>query len=214
MAKREFPSSDSKISTSRRALLRGLTIAPVAASATASPWSGALASLHRHYEDEPARLERTKEGRSISRFRYHNAERWMTTLEAGFFAEPRFTQQALHQAGFVCQQALCAYLLDVGFADEWNAQHIKQDIAKALAYANACGFGHDCPDMERLAAVLSPYWKWGYHYDDWEEHRPRTGGFIPATITPLVRALVDRVHDVTGHPRPKGSQRRPQEARS
>ncbi|PZR56773.1 MAG: hypothetical protein DI537_54215, partial [Stutzerimonas stutzeri] len=80
MAKREFPSSDSKISTSRRALLRGLTIAPVAASAITSPWAKALASLHQRYDDEPATLARTKEGRSISRFRYHNAERrWSLT---------------------------------------------------------------------------------------------------------------------------------------
>lgn len=202
------------VSKSRRAVLRGLTVAPVAASAVASPWGGALALLHQRYEDEPASLERTKEGRSMSRFRYHNAERWTTTLEADFFAETRRAKEALHQAGFVAQQALCAYLLDIGFADTWNAHHIKQDIAKALAYANACGFGHDCPDMARLAVVLSPYWKWGYHYDDWEEDRPHTGGFIPATIKPLVRALVDRVHDVTGHPRPKECQRRPQQARS
>ncbi|KEZ21173.1 hypothetical protein CP98_00623 [Sphingobium yanoikuyae] len=200
------------VSKSRRALLRGLAVAPVAASVVASPWGGTLAALHRRYDDEPAMMERTKEGRSISRFRYHNAERWMTTLAADFLTEPRFAQEALHRAGFVTQQALCAYLLDIGFSDAWNARHIKQDIAKALAYANACGFGHGCPDMTRLAVILSPYWKWGYHYDDWEEDRPRTGGFIPATITPLVRALVDRVHDVTGHPRPKGCQRRRQEA--
>jgi hypothetical protein len=202
------------VSKSRRALLCGLAIAPVAASAIASPWEDTLGALHRRYEDEPAKLERTKEGRSISRFRYHNAERWMTTLEADFLIEPRFAREALHHAGFVTQQALCAYLLDIGFADACNASHIKQYIAKALAYSNACGFGHDCPDMARLAGVLSPYWKWGYHYADWEENRPRTGGFIPATITPLVRTLVDRVHDVTGHPRPKGCQRRPQEVRS
>ena len=207
-------SSDSQISTSRRELLRGLAVAPVAASVVATPWGGTLAALHRRYDDEPARIERTKEGRSMSRFRYHNAERWMATLEADFLIEPRFVKEALRQAGFVTQQALCSYLLDMGFADAWNASHIKQDIAKALAYANACGFAHDCPDMARLATVLSPYWKWGYHYADWEEDRPRTGGFIPATITPLVRALVDRVHDVTGHPRPKGCQRRPQGARS
>ncbi|WP_426386936.1 hypothetical protein [Sphingobium sp. R-21] len=202
------------VSKSRRALLRGLTIAPVAASVVASPWGGALAELHQRYEDQPATLARTKGGRTISRFRYHNAERWMLALGSNFLAEPRRAKEALHQAGFVTQQALCAYLLDVGFADAWNASYIKQDIAKALAYANACGFGHDCPDMAQLALVLSPYWKWGYHYDDWEEDRPHTRGFIPATIKPLVRALVDRVHDVTGHPRPKGCQRRPQEARS
>ncbi|WP_010337701.1 hypothetical protein [Sphingobium yanoikuyae] len=214
MAKLEYPSSESNSGTSRRALLRGLAVAPVAMPMIASPWGDALAALHRRYEDEPAKLMRTKDGRSISRFRYHNAERrWMLT-DIVAFPESRFTNPALHFAGFVCQQALCAYLLDVGFADEWNAQHIKQDIAKALAYANACGFGHDCADMARLTVVLSPYWKWGYHYDVWEEDRPQTGGFIPATIKPLVRALVDRVHDVTGHSRPKGCQRRAQEARS
>ncbi|GBH32555.1 hypothetical protein MBESOW_P3786, partial [Sphingobium xenophagum] len=72
------------VSKSRRALLRGLAFAPVAASVISSPWGGALGALHQQYEYEPAKLERTKEGRSISRFRYHNAERWMTTLEADF----------------------------------------------------------------------------------------------------------------------------------
>lgn len=105
--------SDSQISTSRRELLRGLAVAPMAASVVASPWGGTLAALHRRYDDEPAKIERTKEGRSMSRFRYHNAERWMTTLEANFLADPRFTREALHQAGFVTQQALCAYLLDM-----------------------------------------------------------------------------------------------------
>jgi len=202
-------------STSRRALLRGLTIAPVAASAIVSPWGEALASLHRRYDDEPATLTRTREGRSVSRFRYHNAERscWLM-MGPGFFSNPRHAPQVLHQAGFVLQQALCAYLLDMGIADAWNARHIKQDIAKALAYANATGLAHNCPDMARLAIVLSPYWKWGYHYDDWEEDRPRTGGFVPATITPLVRALLERVHDVTGHPRPKGCDRVRQAVRS
>jgi hypothetical protein len=192
--------------TSRRTLLRGLTVAPVAAVSLSvlSPRSHALTSLHRRYDDEPARLERTKEGRSTSRFRYHNAERSCQLMETGLFADPRYAPETLHRAGFVLQQALCAYLLDMGFTDAWNARHIKQDIAKALAYANAAGLGHDCPDMARLAVILSPYWKWGYHYDAWEEDRPDTGGFLPATITPLVRALLERVHDVTGHPRPAG----------
>jgi len=202
------------VSTSRRTLLRGLTIVPVAAPAIASPWAKALASLHQHYEDEPATLARSKEGRRISRFRYHNAERrWMLT-DIVAFPKSDFINPALHFADFVCQQALCAYLLEMGFADEWNASHIKRDIAKALAYANACGLAHDYPDMALLAVVLSPYWKWGYHYDEWEEDRNRMGGFVPATIKPLVRALVDRVHDVTAHPRARGGQRRSNGARS
>lgn len=200
--------------TSRRALLRGLTVAPVTMSAIAAPWDKTLASLHQRYDDESVTLVRTKEGRSISRFRYHNAERFSQLMGGSSFCQPSYAPEVLHRAGFVCEQALCAYLLDMGFADDWNARHIKQDIAKVLAYANACGFGHDCADMARLAVVLSPFWKWGYHYDDWEPDRPSTGGFVPATITPLVRALLDRVHDVTGHSRPKGCDRRQREARS
>jgi hypothetical protein len=106
----------------------------------------------------------------------------------------------LHQAGGVAKLALCAHLLDVGFPDDWNAAHIRQDIAKALAYANATGFGHDCPDMARLATILTPYWKWGYPHligdppmDD--------GGFTPDRVRPLIRVLLDRVADVTGHQR-------------
>jgi hypothetical protein len=67
--------------------------------------------------------------------------------------------------------------------------------------------------MARLAAVLSPYWKWGYHYGPWDQGRPDTGGFVPETIVPLARTLLDRVHDLTGHPRPKGWHRERQEAR-
>ncbi|WP_371431959.1 hypothetical protein [Novosphingobium sp.] len=199
--------------TSRRALLQAFTVTPIAVPLIAPPWTKALAAVHRRYDDAPATLQRTKQGRSISRFRYHNAERSCLLLEAGFFSDPRFVRQTLHQAGSIAQQALCAYLLDIGFADPWNARQIRQDIAKALAYANATGLGHHCPDMARLASVLSPYWKWGYHYDSWEE-QPDRDGFTPATIIPLVRALVDRVHDVTGHRAPSGCRRVQREARS
>jgi hypothetical protein len=214
MEKIEYPDRESQGGTSRRALLRGLAVAPVAVSGIVPPWGDALAALHRRYDDQPATLARTKEGRAVSRFRYHNAERRWMLVEIVPFLDTRYPNDAPHLAGFVCQQALCAYLLDMGFADDWNARHIRQDIAKALAYANACGLAHDCPDMARLAVALSPYWKWRHHYDPWDEDRPNTGGFVPATIMPPVRALLDRVHDVTGHPRPKGWRRDRQERRS
>lgn len=204
MSKLENCSPESKSSTSRRSVLLRLAVAPVSVTVVASPWAKSLTPLHSGYEDEQTKLRRTKAGRSTSRFRYQSAEKWMASLEIGLLAEPRFARETLHQVGFVAQQALCAYLLDVGFADAWNAQHIKQDIAKALAYANASGFAHDCIEMARLATVLSPYWKWGYHYDQWDKDKPDTGGFVPATIIPLMRTLLDRVHDLTGHPRPKG----------
>jgi hypothetical protein len=211
MTSPDSPLNDSRSGPSRRALLGGLTIAPVAASAIGSPWTEALAKLGDRYGDHPATLVRTREGRSLSRDRYHMAEIEMESVEAGFFSQPRHTRIALHRAGSIAKLALCAHLLDVGFADAWNARHIQQDIAKALAYANATGFGHDCPDMAHLAVILTPYWKWGYPrligdppIDD--------GGFTPDRVRPLMRALLDRVHDVTGHPRSNGW-RRHREAR-
>ncbi|NML89160.1 hypothetical protein HHL26_08790 [Sphingobium sp. TB-6] len=211
MSLRNCPPLDSRIVTSRRALLHGLTVAPITASTIASPWATALASLHQRYEDEPATLVRTKTGRALSRDRYDSAEIALAPIEAGFFAQ--HVRVTLHQAGAIAKLALCAYLLDIGFPDDWNAAHIQQDIAKALAYANATGFGHDCPDMARLAVILSPYWKWGYPHligdppiDD--------GGFTPDRVRPLVRALLDRVADGTGHPRPQGFERRQREVQS
>lgn len=204
MAVEDFTSGDSTGGTSRRDVLRGLTVAPVAASAITSPWAKALATLHDRYEDAPALLRRSREGREISHDRYHSAEIAFTGIEAGFFADPRHIRTTLHQAGAVAKLALCAHLLDVGFADEWNAEHIRQDIAKALAYANATGFGHDCPEMARLAVILTPYWKWGYPHligdppmDD--------GGFMHNQVRTLIRALLDRVREVTGHPLPSGA---------
>ncbi len=99
----------------------------------------------------------------------------------------------------------------MGVADAWCAQNLRQDISKALAYANATGLGHDCPEMARLAVILTPYWKWNYPVligdpptDD--------GGFTTGEVRHLTRALLERVHDVTGHRRPKGWARRQREA--
>lgn len=201
-------------STSRRALLGAFTTVPVAmrSSPSASPWAKALAALHDRYEDAPA-LRRSREGRRISRDRFNSAEIAFMGIEAGFFADPRHIRTTLHQAGAIAKLALCAHLMDVGFADAWNAEHIRQDIAKALAYANATGFGHDCPEMARLAVILSPYWKWGYPHligdppmDD--------GGFTHDRVRALIHALLARVADVTGHQRPKGCERFDREARS
>ncbi|MGH6616714.1 hypothetical protein [Sphingomonas sp.] len=206
MTSRDLAPGDSIGGTSRRALLSRLVAIPVAVPAIASPWTEALAALHERYEDAPALLRRSREGRSLSRDRYHCAEISFSPIEAGFFSDLRYVRETLHQAGGIAKLALCAHLLDVGFPDAWNAEHIRQDIAKALAYANTTGFGHVCPDLARLAVILSPYWKWGYPHligdppmDD--------GGFTPDQVRPLIRTLLDRVHDVTGHPRPAGLRR-------
>lgn len=208
----DFLPNDSPVEaqTSRRAMLTALAAAPAALVApVAAPWEQALTLLHNQYDDEPAALVRTKERRSLSRFRYHNAEAFFESLDQGFFDR---RDEMLYQSGIVVQLALTSHLLDVGFSDRWNAANIRLDVAKGLAYANATGFAHSCLDMARLAAVLSPYWKWG-HAHRYDQPRPDDGGLTIGEVRPLLRALLDRVHDVTGHPRPSGQRSSPQEAR-
>lgn len=189
---------------SRRTLLRGVAVAPIPTMIMVSPWDEKLAALNQQYDDEPARLERTKRNRSLSRSRYHKAEHWAVIMDAGFLAGPDCIRSVLHVAGFVAQQALEAYFLDIGFAGEWIARRIGQDVAKALSYANATGFGHHRRDMARLAVVLSPYCKWGRPFDPSVRDQPDIGHFVQGTISPLVHDLLDHVQAVTGHSRPKG----------
>lgn len=210
---RNIPADDSAMGspTSRRALLSAFAAAPAAALAAPviSPWDHALTLLHNRYDDEPAALVRTRERRSLSRFRYRNAETFFESLDRGFYDR---RDEMLYQSGIVAQLALTSHLLDVGFSDRWNARHVRLDIAKGLAYANATGFAHNCPDMARLAAVLSPYWKWG-HAHQFDQPRPDDGGYTLDAVRPILRALLDRVRDVTGHPRPGRSRHRQREAR-
>lgn len=147
--------------------------------------------------------------RSLSRFRYHNAESFFESLGRGFYDR---SDEMLYQSGMVAQLALSAHLLDVGFSDAWNARHIRLDVGKGLAYANATGFAHHCPDMTRLTAVLSPYWKWG-HVHRFGKPRPDDGAFTIEEVRTILRALLDRAHDVTGHPRPNGWRRCPDRTR-
>ena len=213
MTSHDLPANDSlgESHTSRRSLLRALSAAPVAALTVpvVSPWDGVLASLYEDHGDDPAMLIRTKEGRGLSRFRYHRAE--------GFYPgrEPRSASEwrsFLYFAGITAQLALSAHLLDVGFDDQWCAAHIGLRVAKALAYANATGLGHDCPDMARLAVVLSPYNKWN-EVRLIGEPSSDDGGFTATQVCSLLRALLERVHDVTGQPRPNGWRRNRRDAR-
>ncbi|MGY4396452.1 hypothetical protein ACVWZA_001632 [Sphingomonas sp. UYAg733] len=205
MTARNLSPDDSSIAsrTSRRALLRALTATPVAVSVVTSPWGEALATLHREHDDEPAAPCRSRAGRRLSRVRYHRAESFFETLEAGILTRKR---EVLYHSGIVAQLALSAHLLDIGFEDRWCARHIGLRVAKSLAYANATGLGHDCPDMARLAGALTPYWKWNQPRFP-EEPEQDDGGFTANQIRPLLRALLDHVHRVTGHPRPRGWRR-------
>ncbi len=190
--------------TSRRALLGALTSVPVAALAvpTTSPWTKTLTKFDDYHGDQLPDLVRSKDGRSLSRFRYHNAESFFLGVEKGIVRHPA---DRLYQIGIVLQLGLSSHLLDVGFADAWCARHVGLSIARSLAHANATGLGFEAADMKLLAAILSPYSRW-------RNAGPRDIApdfpFSAEEVQTLTRALLDRVHQVTGHPRPRGWQRR------
>lgn len=179
--------------TSRRRLLTAIAVAPVVIS---SPWDAAIAALP--YHDEPVVLRRTRAGRSDSRFRYHNAESFFLGIEKGIVRDPR---DRLYQTGIVLQLGLSSHLLDVGFTDRWCARHVGLHITRSLAYANATGFGFELAEFDLLAAILSPYSKWRFPQSREQiEDLP----FTPEQMRMLTRVLLDHVHHVTGHLRPRG----------
>ncbi|WP_082384352.1 hypothetical protein [Erythrobacter sp. SG61-1L] len=187
--------------TSRRSLLRAIAAAPAVAAA---PWGEALTPLYESYGDAAATVVRSREGRAFSRQRYHVAEGFFPTEQPqGRLAWQTF----LYRSGIAAQLALSSHLLDIGFTDEWCARNIGLRVAKSLAYANATGLGHNCPEMARLALVLTPYHRWNQVRPSGQSE-PDDGGFTPAQVRVCLRALLDRVHDVTGHPRPRGWERR------
>lgn len=191
-----------RLFASRRALLGIFAAAPVT---VLTPWEPALGRLHESFGDEPANLRRTKEGRRLSRSRYHNAEAFFAGVEDGRVRHR--ADDRLYQTGIAIQLGLSAHLLDVGFDDRWCARHVGLRVAKSLAYANATGLGHDDPDLDRLAAVLTPYYKWNQPRI-WGEPEPDDGGFAAAQICRVTRTLLNHLHDVTGHSRPSGWGRR------
>src|SRR3546814_341709 len=153
--------------------------------------------------DEPTALRRTSEGRSASDSRYHNAEEFFSSIEEGFH---RDRSNLLYQTGIVMQLGLSAHLLDIGFDDRWCAQNLGHRVAKSLAYAHATGLGYEGPEIELLAAVLTPYWKWNSLSQIQAKEngtKPKDGPFSRDDICCLTRALLDHVRYVTGHPRPE-----------
>jgi len=183
--------------TTRRALLGLLGSSPaVAVAASAPPGATALSALGQEWNDEAAILQRTKEGRSLSEFRYHNAESFFAGIDKGIV---RDRCDLLYQTGIVMQLGISSHLLDVGFDDHWCARHIGLKVAKSLAYANATGFDHDNPDINLLAAILTPYGKWR---NPLMREGADDGPFTARQIRCIARTLLDRVRDVTGHSRP------------
>jgi hypothetical protein len=183
------------IETSRRAFLGVLSSTPLLGLAAgdvalAEPSTGVVA--------QSVPLHRTGKARRLSRVRYHNAESFFSSVEQGF----RFyDNDQLYYIGITLQLALSAHLLDVGFDDAWCAKSIGLNVDKSLALANATGLGHDSLELKQLAEFLSPYGRWR-----------NSNGSVAADTCPfsheqicrLTRELLERVRDVTGHPRRRG----------
>lgn len=186
----------------RAALLRAIDARPnILTIDLPAPAGRALSSLHARFDHSAAKLRRTRESRLLSRSRYENAEGFFRGIEHGLRDDRR---DRLYQAGIVGQLGLSAHLIDVGFSDAWCARHIALRVAQSLAYANATGLGHRCPEMRRLADVLDPYWKWN-HLHRYDQPQPDDGGFSAGQICELLRALLDHVRQVTGHPDVEGT---------
>lgn len=180
-------------STSRRDLLGALAVAPLAALSTAEVgYFGVPIG-----PSELVSLRRTREGRHLSRIRCHNAEGFFAPVEQGFLS---CQNDALYHVGITLQLALSSHLLDVGFDDAWCAKNIGLYINKSLGYANATGLGHDCPDLERLADILSPYGRLRNADASGDSSRCP---FSNEQICQLTRGLLERVREVTGHSRPR-----------
>ena len=188
------------IAPSRRALLSPFVATPAVAG------SARMERLDQQFAawgDEPTTPRRTPEGRSRSEDRYHRAEEFFASVEEGFH---RNRSNLLYQTGIVLQLGLSSHLLDVGFDDRWCAQNLGHRVAKSLAYANATGLGHEGPEIERLAAILTPYWKWNSLSQIQAKEsgtKAEDGPFSRDDICRLTRVFLDHVGNVTGHPRPQ-----------
>ncbi len=169
--------------------------APSAAIITLPGESSELGALWRRYDARPVRLVRTREGRNFSLVRFERAHEFMAGM-----TRPADEDMAdyFYAAGIVAQLAMSSHLLDVGFPDMWCAKYIGLHVDRALAYANATGFGYEDTETERLMRVLSPYWKWN-NLSQLQGIEPDDGGFTREGVGGIIAALVNHVGHVTGH---------------
>ncbi|MEB0282260.1 hypothetical protein QN347_06925 [Sphingomonas sp. 10B4] len=64
--------------------------------------------------------------------------------------------RAAHSLAIAIELGLKAYLLQAGYADDWNRIHIRHDLEKALAHATDTGLLGVPKELPDLAAILSP----------------------------------------------------------
>lgn len=188
---------------SRRSLLRAFTTIPMVVAATLpSAAAGALRLDFDGKSEQPITLQRTRDKRRLSRIRYQRADSFFAPIEQGL---PFRGSDQLYHVGIVLQLALSAHLLDVGFDDAWCARNIGLYLNRSLEHANATGLGHDSPELKEVAEFLSPYGRWR---NPDGSAAAGTCPFSHEQICYLARELLERVREVTGHPRPRGRSQR------
>ena len=107
----------------------------------------------------------------------------------------------------------------VGFAQKWGSDAMRTFLAAAMALvmtvwagtaqaAEIGGFAAVCrasPSMKAAVVErLAPHATVDVLGSRKDALPPDDGGFTADQVRPLLRTLLDRVHDVTGHPRQKG----------
>ncbi|BBF72729.1 hypothetical protein [Sphingomonas bisphenolicum] len=66
---------------------------------------------------------------------------------------------AAHSLAIAIELGLKAFLMKVGYADDWNRVHIRHDLEKALALAMEAGLSDLPAELPELAAILSPAYR-------------------------------------------------------
>ncbi|WP_157099087.1 hypothetical protein [Novosphingobium rosa] len=162
--------------------------------ATAITKNVSLADLFERLGDPPMNLRPTADGDDLAKHRYKTAEMFYPVRD--FWPRDRISH-LYYSAGMTAQFALSAHILKAGVPDSWCAARIGYLVAHSLAYANATGLNHHCRRMARLAAVLTPYWRWNAH-SKFQYGHPDDPGFEPDEICSLLRGLLAKVRMTTG----------------
>lgn len=96
--------------------------------------------------------------RELARAQFGNAE--VSLRGAKWAVSQGMQNSALHSVAIVVELALKSYLLSVATSDEWNRDHIRHDLDKAISYAELAGLTPPA-GLRELTAVLHPHFQRG-----------------------------------------------------
>lgn len=102
----------------------------------------------------------------------------------------RFPNDALYSLAIASELSLKAYLLHRGVSDDWNRIHIRHDLRRALAFAEAAGFRQAPGGLADLASSLTPFYE--RHAIHWRATEITVPADVPHACD-TVRALLGGV---------------------